>query len=275
MLKRTIAEWVTVSKISKDTGHLFFEGSSDASILAHLFGYPQNIDFRTASEIDDDDLGSSSLWGGYKFRLINLARAADGFGNLRCLIDADFSVFIEYMEQFSNLMTTGCSNLPATTFNYEWLKGFLAKAYGLILDMDGWSFICSVLRFAFVARYVAARIEHTVSAPDLSNFISSRKGYKFDKSAYITRYFPGSQPSRATRCAEIQEICDWVSIDITYTCNSNDIFAIIYSILRGTSKISGSTPRDAIKQAYFGAIDDKLLRQGNLKLVGDWIASMG
>lgn len=274
MLKRTIAEWVTVSKISKGTGHLFLEGSSDANILAHLFGYPPDIDFRTASEIDDDDIGSSALWGGHKLRLIKLARAADGLENLRCLIDADFSFFIEHIEQLSNVIDTGCANLPATTFNYEWLKGFLAKAYGLILDTDGWLFICGALRFAFAARYVAARMEHSVSAPELSSFITCRRGFKFDKSAYITRYFPGSQSSRASRCAEIEEICDWITIDIIYTCNSNDIFSVIYSVLRGHSKISGSTPRDAIRQAYFGAIDDRLLRQGNLELVGDWIASL-
>lgn len=277
MLKRTIAEWITVAKISKETGHLFLEGASDASIIAHASGYPANIDFRTASEIDDDAEGSTALCGGNKLRLTKLAQAATTYGNienLRCLVDSDFECFVENFDRSEAVFFTGCSNLPSLSLNFDCLRGFMMKGFGFLLDQDCWKFICKTLRFAFVARYIAACAERPNSAPNLADFVSSRKRLEFDRASYISRYFPGKKLEEAQKIEQIEEICEWITMDISRNCNSNDLFELLYRLLRDQSKISGSTPKGAIRQAYFSAIDDNLIRQGNLRTVGDWIASL-
>ncbi len=275
MPKRTIAEWLTVAKISRETGHLFFEGASDARVVRDFFQYPPNVDFRTADEVESDGTSDHPLCGGHKRRLIELAVAcAEGSSsNILCYVDGDFAALISLIYRRGNIIETGYANLPVSTLTFSWLRSFLSKSYGFILDQPTWQFICEALRYAFFARFVNATSERSNHAPALSDFISLRQGnLNFDRKSYLVQYFqvqPGKIEATST---SIEQFLHAIKRDIRYLANSNDVFDIVYSILRKMKKIESSTPKDTIRQAYFGAFDNNVFTQQNFKEVRDWIA---
>lgn len=275
MTKRTVAEWITVAKISHDVGHIFFEGSTDARIIAHASGYPSGIDFRSADEIDEEEGQSrSSLLSGNKMRLVVLAsRASIGKrDNIRCLIDSDFAIFVSHLYRSDCLFETEFANLPASTLTFKWLQGFMLKGYGITIDNNAWDFFCSVLKFAFVARFISSCSDKPRSAPSVSEFIVvKRDSVVFDNTGYIKAYF-GLNPTEALDLkSKVDDTVEWLGGDIRRVVNSNDLFELIYIYLKRRGKISGSTSRDAIRQSYFSALDDAIFEQSGFDPLREWM----
>lgn len=274
-VKRTVDEWITVARVSRGSAHIFFEGPTDARVMAHAAGYPESIDFRSADEIEQDPTGASSLWGGKKMILMILSSRASAvpITNICCLIDSDFDFLISNIGRNANLIRTEFANLPVCSFTFEWLKAFLIKAYGEVLDDHMWKFICSTLKFAFVSRYIMACREHPNPAPAISDFVAFKGGIpSFSNEAYLSRYF-GNIRDRGSVTEDVHSLYDWLDCDVRYVANSNDVFDIIYVLLRKRGRISGSMPRDAIRHAYLAALDDNIINEDGLTSIREWISS--
>lgn len=276
MIKRTIPEWVTVARVSRGTGHLFLEGRSDANLLAQAFGYPDNVDFRTADEVDVEGDDGSSLWGGFKLRLIKLGVEAASMQvpNLVCLIDADFSIFVTLMCRKENIVQTEYANIPVFTLSFVWLRAFLIKAYGFKLDDLYWEFMCTTLKFAFLSRYLMACSNPPSGAPALSEFVAVKERKPvFDKNGYVRRYFKVNESEVDELTRRIDEAVDWAEAEVRHLSNSNDVFELIYALLRRSGRIGGAVPKETVRQAYFGALDERIVEQEGFRALREWIAS--
>lgn len=279
MTKRTIAEWVTVARISQGIGHLFAEGDSDARILAHAFGYPTNVDIRLAREIDVSDDESHPYWGGFKLRLIKLARSISSqknANNMACLIDSDFSPLIAFSERYSALFQTTFANTPATTFQYHWFSGFLIKAYGITLSDENWKAVTAVLRFCFISRYLVGGLVKPNPAPDVSDYVSAKSSLiVFDYEGYVEKFFKIKKGQSISALNDVNEVLDMMEVDTRHLINSNDLFSLTYAVVRRLGNHGGSLSRDSVKHAFFGAFDDTVLTAEGVGTLNQWIAGFG
>ncbi|WP_139330435.1 hypothetical protein [Sphingomonas sp. Sph1(2015)] len=267
MISRTADEWVTVAKISKNIKHLFVEGESDARLLSHVYGYPDDVDLRVAREIERPDIQSHPLCGGFKLRLVDLAKSASdaNIANLKCLVDSDFENLSPYVQRNANLFLTKYANLPVSTLQYEWTKAFLLKAYGFVLKDATWAFIVDTLHFCFVARYFSARSENPNSAPDMSKCVDYAKGlFSFNQVKYCSQFFDLNIKSTSPIIKKIKDEIDTINDDARRYINSNDTFDILHAILRASKLIGGGVSRDAVRQSFLGAADDDSLLEGTM-----------
>lgn len=275
MIKRTIGEWITVARISRDVAHIFFEGPSDARVIAHASGYPPGIDFRSADEVESEEGQSKNpLISGNKLRLIVLAKksSVNNCDNIRCFVDGDFSLLVSHLLKSSCLFETEYANLPASTLTFRWLQGFMLKGYGFAIDENWWKFLCYTLKFAFVARFISACSQNPKKAPCASDFVVIDKGkLDFNENKYLSSYFGGDDHEISSLKTQITELIDWLECDIRRAVNSSDLFDLVYIFLKKGGKISGSTSRDAIRQAYFSAMDDNILEQDGFGLMREWM----
>ncbi len=272
--KRTVSEWLTIARIAKDVKHLFVEGASDARVLAHAFGYPLNIDFRTADEIEFEIPHSHPLWGGNKLRLMELAFSIDSSktANMRSFVDSDFAPLVSYFVRSNSVIQSKSANLPSSTLSFNWMQGFLIKGYGCLLDNKKWEFLCYALKFCFVCRFLAAVQVRPRAVPCASDFVSLKKReLVFDALGYTGKTFDLKGADRLRRLSLIEEFLYFLQFDIKYLANSNDIFDILYSLLRTLGHISGSVPRDAVRQAYLAALDDAIFRGSDYAHLGEWL----
>ncbi|GJD43842.1 hypothetical protein AFCDBAGC_1701 [Methylobacterium cerastii] len=275
MLKRTVAEWVTIAKISRETGHLFFEGVSDARVIQHASGYPPNIDFRSSDQIEYDTSEGTSFLGGNKLRLVALSVASNraNCANIKCVIDGDFAIFTSLSDRNGCLTQTKFANLPVHSLEIGWLQGFFLKGYGYVIDSAKWDFIIQTLKFAFCARYYSANLKNPVAAPNVADHIKlQNKIAVFDNLSYLRAYFNCTLQGAAELCSQVQEYVGMIHSDIRNCVNSNDLFDIIYKLLKLNGKIGGSVPASAIRQAYFSAIDDNVLRGKDFSELHGWIS---
>lgn len=274
MPKRTIAEWITVAKLSRNVGHIFFEGESDARILRSLLESPENVDFRTASEVDGAGLESHPFWGGFKLRLMILAfdAAKASSGNLRCFVDSDFSSLVSHLYRSDNLFETKYANLPASTLTFKWLESLLSKAYGFALNDGIWDFFCKTVKFCFCSRFLMGCADNPRAAPNLASFVRFEKGkFCFDAREYVRKYFQVNIDISEEIAQHLEDFCDWADFDIRHLANSNDVFDLIYTMLRKSGKIGASLPRDAIRHTYYAGMDKHIVKQSGFMELKDWL----
>lgn len=275
MIRRTVEEWVTIASVSKGVGHLFVEGGSDASLIAHLSGYPPNLDVRSAQHIDCDVSDGHSLWGGAKLKLLRLGEESKRRGNpnnLRCLVDSDFSSFVSYAEFLPTVLGTGYANLPCSVLTEARLNSFLLKGFGFSAPTELWQLFCTVLQRCFIARYLSARSPQPKPAPDIAGFVKySSSTFQFDEVSYLRSYFQVNSNKVPGIQKDISDMSALSPSDIRYIANSNDMFSLIYGSLRKRQIIGGSYPLDGIKNAYFASMDDNLLDDTNFSQLRSWI----
>jgi hypothetical protein len=275
MISRTVDEWITVARISRSVKHLFVEGETDARLLSHLFGYPSDIDIRTAREVDKSSLPAHPMRSGFKLRLIELASTASvqSTSNIACFIDADFDRLVSNLKYPDNILLTEYANLPVCTLTYDWLQSFFIKAYGFVLTDDIWKFSISTLNYSFVARFISAKQDKPRGSPELSDYIRhSKGGWYFEKLLYTAHFFGLDKFSAGPRMKSVEDECDLYDGDHRNFVNSNDLFELLYAILRQSKTIGGGVARDTIKHTYFGSMDDDLLEVG-VAAARSWTAS--
>lgn len=273
---RTIAEWLTIARVSKGTGHVFVEGPSDARILTHLSGYPSKVDIRTGADIDCHTSDGTPLCGGFKLRLLKLAVAAankNSIDNVKCLGDRDFGTLASLTSCPSHFHQTDFANLPSTTFTQEWLKAFLLKGFGYLLTDAKWLAIQDCLRDSFFARYISATSDEPAKAPEVSTYISIKSEMIFfDRQKYVSDFFTRGDKRKAQDfLSDIDDFKAWMSIDVRYTANSNDIFDLLFIILKKSGKLSGSAAKETIRQAFMSAFSDDVSFSQEVSQVIEWI----
>lgn len=265
MISRTVDEWATVAKISKGIKHLFVEGETDARLLAHIYGYPEDVDLRTAREVEDESSSSHPLCGGFKLRLVALSKAASSceVGNLKCLVDTDFESVFPFIDINGAIFLTKFANLPVSTLHFEWLKSHLLKGYGFTLTDKIWEFVLGTLKFAFAARFISTRNQNPKTAPDLVKFVSVEKGeWIFDKMRYTAQIFGLHQNNAAPHVTKVQQEASLMCGDPREYINSNDAFDLVYALLRLSKLIGGGVSREAIRSAFLAAASDACLYEG-------------
>lgn len=275
MPSRTVEEWATVARISRSVRHLFVEGESDARLLTHVYGYRDDVDLRLANEICESEIPSHPLCGGMKLRLVQLGVQANSANteNLKVLVDTDFETLKSYMTYNESTFLTSFANLPVSTFTFEWFKGFLIKSYGLILNQQTWQFINNTLKFAFAARFKSAVSPSPRAAPELGRYIAlSNREWKFDEQLYVAHFFELTRATALPRVGAITAELESFTDDPRLYINSNDLFDVIYSLLRHSKAIGGAVSRAAVRQAFFGAADDELLAHG-AGSASKWVAA--
>lgn len=191
--KRTIAEWITVARVSGGVRHLFVEGATDARLLQHLSSHPTKTDIRTADEVDCNTDDGNSFFGGHKLRLIKLASesvVASCVSNILCFVDADFRILVESTAPKRNLIFTDYASLPAEAVTEKWLEHHFLKAYGYVLRPHDWNAIVDVLQNGFAARYLSSQLNRPHQAPAISKHCTITKGQlNFDKVSYVCDFF--------------------------------------------------------------------------------------
>jgi hypothetical protein len=271
--KRTINEWITVSRVNGTVRTVFAEGASDARLLAIAAGLPETTDFRSADEIDLDEIHSSAFDGGNKVRVQLLAVASDrsGRNNIRCLVDGDFAVYLSSLTRSRCLKTTDFANLVAGCVGEEWLRGFLLRGYGVTLTKAEWENAVDWLRFSFNARYIAAVDQCRNPAPSLSEFISrAGSSLKFDRVKYTARYFGLNGPKAQEVVRDIESISVWCTADVRHFINSTDLFDYVYTHLRRLGAIGGGVSRDSVRSAILAALPLNLAGQRTVGELVDW-----
>lgn len=231
------------------------EGTTDARVLSHLTGYQENVDIRTADEIDTSSTGND-FCSGNKAKLQNLATFAEQTGfpfeNLLTFCDFDFGIFYHPIPS-PFIVYTDHANLFASSVNRHWLSGFFIQGYGLTVSDEHWCFFISVLKKCFLYRYYSAQNSINLAAPDIAEFVSYADSiFSFNWQAYVTKYFGTHTPIDILNFC-VTEIEPFLPNDLRYAINTNDLFSLAFAMLRRSKRISGSTPRDAIKNGMLGA----------------------
>jgi hypothetical protein len=260
-------------------GHLFVEGKTDAQLIADMTGYTRNVDIRTADEIEFDTSSGTAFCGGNKLKIVALAQEAHAnsdSNNIRFLVDSDFDLLFTTVFAVRGLTKTDFSNLPVACLHVGWFRGFCVKAFGFVVSDEMWSDFSTIIARSFLARYIAARDQTLASAPSLRPYITVRAGrIEFDEPSYLRRYFSVPADTAEKIGTEISDLCAWLNQDVRMTANTNDVFDLLYGVLRADRRIGGAFPQNGVVYAYLGAFDAEVTDQPRMKDLINWVVRFG